>query len=54
MLAGLIVAALMLFCVIALAFTARMDRVLARSADSLQTTDFDGTGPLPELEAFPN
>jgi hypothetical protein len=51
MLAALIVSALMLFCVVALAFTARVDRVLARSADSLQT-EFDGTGPLPELEVY--
>jgi hypothetical protein len=52
MLAGLIVSALMLFCVVALAFTARVDRVLARSAESLQTAELDGTGPLPELEVL--
>jgi len=50
MLAGLIVSALMLFCVVALAFTARVDRILT-AADSLQKTEFDSTGPLPELEA---
>jgi hypothetical protein len=51
-LAGLIVCALMLFCVIALAFTARMDRDLASSPDPLPPTEFDGPGPLAELEAL--
>ena len=46
MLAGLIVSALMLFWVIALAFTARMDRILAGSPDPVHPAEFDGTGDL--------
>ncbi|MCW3037414.1 MAG: hypothetical protein JWM17_2726 [Actinobacteria bacterium] len=46
MLAGLIVSALMLFCVIALAFTARMDRVLAGAAEPVHPAEFDGMEDL--------
>jgi hypothetical protein len=41
MLDGLIVSALMLFCVIALAFTARVDRVPARAPEPVQPTESD-------------
>ncbi|MEA2502300.1 MAG: hypothetical protein QOD01_2411 [Actinomycetota bacterium] len=46
MLAGLIVSALMLFWVIALAFTARMDRILAGAADPGHPAEFDGMEDL--------
>jgi hypothetical protein len=53
-LAGLIVSALMLFCVIALAFTARVDRLSAGVPEAVEASDPETAvsgirGDLPEL-----
>jgi nitrate reductase NapE component len=46
MLAGLIVSLLMVFCVVALAFTVRMDRILAGPPEPVHPAEFEGTGDL--------
>ncbi len=50
MLAGLLVSAMMVFCVVALAFTARMDRYPGGASEFLEVVEVDVPLPLPELD----
>lgn len=52
MLTGLLISAMMLFCILALAFTARMDRDLSGPLDLIETVEGEVPLPVPGLETI--